>query len=96
MYENNMSTQEFLYIFYVNLEKKLKRILFLMGEKTSVSGSTEIYETKRKLIEALEILSVNSNDEKSVNNYMYVSSLIASNNKHDLESALTFAKSVRL
>lgn len=95
MYENNLSTHEFLYGVYAKMENKLNRIIELINEKKPFQNNNEIYETKDKMLEVINLLSLESNDNKLKEDFNYLASLIASTNVKDIMIASDYCKTIR-
>ena len=95
MYENNLSTHEFLYVFYVKLEQKLNRILELIAENKPFQNNNEIYETKSKLLEAINLLILSTESDELKKSFNYFGTLIASTNIDDINQASNYCKVIR-
>ena len=94
MYELNPN--EFLYLFYTKTSQKLKRILELVDINVkSTENVKEIYETKSKLVEAIDMLALSTNDDKLKDSFDNLASLIISTDKKHIQSALDFCTEVR-
>ena len=95
MYENNLSTHEFLYVFYVKMEQKLNRILELIAENKPFQNNNEIYETKSKLLEAIHLLLLSTESDELKQSCNYFASLIASTDIEDITNASKYCKVIR-
>jgi len=94
MYELNPN--EFLFLFYTQLSRKLKRILELTNNnKRTLAETTELFETKDKIITAIDMLAMESNDDSLKQSYETLSTLIISTQVGDIESALNFCTKCR-
>ena len=95
MYE--LAPNEFLFVFYAKLGIKLKRILELTEQKSKkVSEIKELFETKDKMITALDMLAMESNDTKLKDSYGTLGRLIVSTNPKDISSAIDFCTTTRV
>lgn len=92
MYELNPN--EFLFLFYSKTSQKLKRIVELLDSK-STKDVTELYETKSKLIEAIDVLAMATDDSNLRNSFNNLASLITSTKREDINLALDFCTEVR-
>lgn len=95
MYELNPN--EFLFLFYGQLSKKLKRVLELTNSNNrTLVETTELFETKDKIITAIDMLAMESNDNKLKESYETLATLIVSTNPNDINSALDFCTECRI
>jgi hypothetical protein len=95
MYEDNLATHEFLYLFYVKMEKKLNRIIELLTENKPFQNNNEIYETKDKMLEAINLLILSTDNDQLKRDFNYFASLIASTNSNDIVDAAKYCKDIR-
>lgn len=96
MYEANLNPTEFLFLIYVNIEKKIEKILELKNSKNSTyKDIIFIYETKRKLVEIFDILTASTKNEKLALAYNFISEKIFSEKDDDLKFVLNFCKKAR-
>ena len=94
MYELNPN--EFLFVFYTQLSKKLKRVLELTANSNkTLSETTELFETKYKIITALDMLAMESNDNMLKKSYKTLAMLIISTQVEDIKTALDFCNECR-
>jgi len=94
MYELNPN--EFLFVFYTQLSKKLKRVLELTANSNkTLSETTELFETKDKIITALDMLAMESNDNMLKKSYKTLAMLIISTQVEDIKTALDFCNECR-
>ena len=95
MYELNPN--EFLFLFYAQLSKKLKRVLELTNiNKRTLVETTELFETKDKIITAIDMLAMESNDINLKQSYDTLARLIVSTNPSNIQSALDFCIECRI
>lgn len=96
MYDNTLSTKDFLYIVYLKIEIKMKYIIELMENGlSSTSHLIEFYETKSKMIEVFNVLSLNSSDKDLIKTYDYLSLLIASDDINNYNIVIDYCKKIR-
>jgi len=95
MYE--LAPNEFLFVFYAKLSQKLKRILELTEQKSKTTKEvTELFESKDKMVTAIDMLSMESNDVKLKASYSTLATLIVSTNPKDISSAIDFCTDTRI
>jgi len=95
MYELNPN--EFLFVFYAKLSQKLKRILELTEQKNkSTKEVTELFESKDKIITAVDMLAMESNSNELKGAYGTLATLIISTNPKDINSAIEFCTDTRV
>lgn len=92
MYEQPIDN--FLISFYKQFGKKLKRVIELNSKKANSKELTELYETKGKLIEALNYMSFLNKDEKINILFNTLALLISSTNNNSLNIALQFCEKI--
>jgi len=96
MYETNQTTAEFLFTVYVKLEIKINRIIELTNLKKQTYFETkELYETRSKLLEILNILNLNTNSQELKKTFEYLAKLLISNNIENLKIIFKFCKDTR-
>lgn len=94
MYE--LSTKEFLYMFYTKLEMKLKRLVELSKkEHRTLDETKELFESKNKILEAFDILLLNAEDPEIKKMFETLATLIISTNPNHLEIAKNFCNETR-
>ncbi len=89
------SVEDFLSIFYVGMETKLKRIIELNSTELNSIETKELYETKSNLLEALDYMHMLTGDDEMKHLLNVLASLIASTDNHKLEQALNFCAGIR-
>lgn len=90
MYEKPID--DFLLLFYKQFGKKLKRVIELNSNKSNSKDLTELYETKGKLIESLNYMSLLNKDEKLNKLFNTLALLITSTNNNSMNIALNFCE----
>lgn len=85
MYE--VSTKDFLYVFYLKLENKLKLL-------TELNDKKSFYETRSKIIEAIHLLSLNTSSTDLIQTFNKLSLLIMGD-KTDINVAIEFCQNSR-
>jgi hypothetical protein len=94
MYE--LTPEEFLNLFYVKLGKKLERVIELTQiTKRTLDETKELYETKSKLLEAINILVMATNDNDLSEAYIGLMKMIGSKEINVLESAREYCITTR-
>lgn len=94
MYE--LAPNEFLSVFYIQLGQKLKRILELTNiNKRNISENKELFEGKDKVISALDMLAMESNDNSLKDSLSYLGSLIVSTKSEDIKVAYNYCSTVK-
>lgn len=94
MYE--LSPKEFLYLFYSKLSQKLKKILELNEIKNkNKDENKELYETKSKMLESIDIMSMASSDNKLKESFNTLARAISSTNSKDIKYAIEFCTNTR-
>lgn len=96
MYETNLSTHDFLYTVYVKMEQKLNRIISLIKEEKPFQNNNEIYTTKSKMIEIINMLSLSTQDKTLINDFNTLASLIISIDVLDIIKASDYCREIRL
>jgi hypothetical protein len=92
-YQNNLSTSEFLYIVFTKINLKLEKVIILMKtNKRTYLETKELFETKSKIIEVFNILSMETNDKELSNLYLYLSSLLSTTDIKNIETVVEFCK----
>ena len=95
MYETNLSTHEFLYTVYVKMEKKLNRIIDLINENKPYQNNNEIYETKDKMLEIINLLALSTDDETLKNDFNTLASMIISTDVKVITEASNYCRAIR-
>ena len=94
MYELNPN--EFLFVFYTKLGQKLKRTLELSDmTDRNISENKELFEGKDKIISALDMLAMESNDNSLKDSLTYLGSLIVSTKSTDIKVAFDYCSTVK-
>ena len=92
-YENNMGNSEFLFLVFTKMTMKLENIIKLMKKKKNTYLETkEIFETKSKMIEVFNQLSLGTNSSELSNLYLYLSSLLSTTDIKNIETVVEFCK----
>jgi len=92
-YENNMGNSEFLFLVFTKMTMKLENIIQLMKKKKNTYLETkEIFETKSKMIEVFNQLSLGTNSVELSNLYLYLSSLLSTTDIKNIETVVEFCK----
>jgi hypothetical protein len=94
-YDNYISTHEFLYVFYLKLGNKITHIIELMDENQPFKNNNEIFETKDKLLSALDLLIRETQDEELISELNKFAELIVSTDKKDLLRAVEICENIR-
>lgn len=95
MYE--LAPNDFLFLFYSRLSIKLKRILELTNNnKRTLSETIELFETKDKIITAIDMLAMESNDETLKESYSTLARLIVSTDPKHISAAIDFCASCKV
>jgi len=95
MYETNLSTHEFLYTMYVKMEQKLNRIIELINENKPYQNNNEIYETKDKLLEIINLLSLSTDDNTLINDFNTLATYIISTDVKVITQASDYCREIR-
>lgn len=95
MYE--LPPEEFLFLFYVKLRTKLERILELTEKSNRKSDETkELFETKSKVLDAIDLLVLHTNDNDLKSSYIGLMQLIGSQNPEHIKSAMEYCIEARV
>jgi hypothetical protein len=95
MYE--LPPEEFLFLFYIKLNKKLERILELTEKVNKTTDETkELFETKSKVLEAIDLLVLSTNDDDLKNAYIGLMQLIGSQNPQHIKLAMDYCIEARV
>ena len=96
-YQNNLSTSEFLYIIFTKTHLKLDKVIKLMKiKKRTYLETKELFETKSKIIEMFNLLSMETNDDELRNLYLYLSKLLSSTELNNIQKVIDFCKKSKL
>lgn len=94
MYE--LSPGEFLQLFYVKMTLQLKKVIELNSIKSKNTTQTkELYETKSKLIEAIDYMKILSNDQDVRNSFEILAGFIISQENRKLNIALEYCERMK-
>jgi len=84
-YENTKSTSSLLEEIYIKMEQKINILISFLSkkEKMSLKERQEYERIKKNMIEVFQTLSLETNDEKLIDTYNFLSMLLTTN---DIES----------
>ena len=90
-YQNNRSNSEFLDLIFRKINFKLIKVIELMNiKKRTYLETKELFETKSKMIEVFNQLSLGTTNEELSKLYLYLSSLLSTTEMKNIQIVRNF------